>query len=888
MLLIAAVICTKTIVGEATGRAGECDAHICRIAPNGDIYIAGSFAGTVDADPGTGVYNLTSKGDKDIFLARYTANGNFIWAISAGGPGTDVVQNLAVDKNNDPVIVGQITGQNIDFDPSPAFKYLHAKGPVDGFVAKYTAAGSYVWGAAIGGKSPHDNTLSVATDAAANIYIGGDFHEDMDVDPAYPAQYMLHSITGTAYLVKYTASGQFAWGFNFGAGGLAGVDNTIWSINASVPGHVYIAGCFEGTNIDFDPSPSASYNLSAMGIYDAFVAKYTDAGTFEAAAAIRGTRVEQAFDLTLDNSGDIYLTGYTESPELDFDNVIVKAPATGDKSDIFLAKYSSNCQYEWAHIFGGQGTDVGWGVAVNKDKLYCTGYFIDTMDADPSAGVEMLYGRGKNDIYIAKYELNGDFICAFNIGSSGTDVGRKLVFDKSGNLVVSGLFSGKGVDFDPLGSTAVLDAQDMDGFFAKYDWTNTYTPPDGYLTGDTVCSGRQAYLRFTATAGNGPFTIIYSDGQHDYVVQDVTPGQRIPMAESPLVTTVYRLKRIKGSGLCAPYAEPNTPVTILVYPSPLADAGPDTNVCPGSVIPLHGSGAGTYEWYPKEGISNPYIASPMLLVNESTVRHIIVTNGYGCRDTNAVTVEIIPADFKTDPLRNLCIGDTLRLKASGGDTYSWSGENSISNDTAAAPLVWPLYDATYSVLVRDTVCGRSATLKVQVDVHPLPGIKIVEAKDIDCGLKAGTLVATGGVQYSWTPAATLNNARVPNPVATPDENTWYVVTGTDANGCSNKDSALIKVFAGNGRLFTPTAFTPNRDGKNDLFHVIIPGDVSKYELSVFNRFGQMMFHTTDYKAGWDGRFHNTDQPLGTYYYYYKAHSSVCNEVFGKGDVELVR
>lgn len=866
---------------------GEADVHVCRIAPNDNIYIAGSYTATLDIDPGAGAYNISSKGGKDIFLACYTPNGNLIWGISAGGPGNDLAENLAVDANNDPVIVGQITSQNIDFDPSPTYKYLHAKGGADGFLAKYTANGNYVWGTTFGGNSAHDNTLSVATDADLNIYVGGDFHEDMDIDPAPLSKNIVNSLTGTAYLVKYTPSGQLVWGFNFGAGGLAGIDNAVWAIASGNDGYIYIAGCFEGKNIDFDPSNSTA-NLSAAGGYDGFVAKYTEGGQYQFAAAISGVKVEQAFDIALDAAKDIYITGYTESSSVSFGNVVKPSTNANDKADVFLAKYSNAGLFQWGHIFGGNGTDVGWGIAVNKDKLYCTGYFRETMDADPGGGVENLSGNGQNELYLSKFELNGDFFCAFSIGGKQQDIGRKITFDKQDNLLMSGLFAGGDVDFDPFVSEYKLSAQGMDGFFVLYDWTNVYTPPAGYITGDTICSGRPAFIAFTATAGNAPFTISYTDGTNTYTENNLHSGVPFPVAKSPEKTTVYKLTKIKGAGLCSPIVAPNTPFTVLVYPSPWADAGADTNVCPGAVIQLHGSGNGTYEWYPAEGISEPSIADPLLFVGASTIRRIIVTNGYGCKDTNAVTIDIIPFDVKADSKKDLCIGDTLQLIASGADVYHWRNANDISDSLIGSPFVWPRHNQTYTVLVQDTVCNRQAELAVNVAVHSLPDIRIVTAKDIDCGLQAAKLAAIGGEKYNWWPPESLDNATSPQPVAMPVANTRYIVTGTDHNGCMNKDSADIEVFAGNGRLFTPNAFTPNNDGKNDCYRIKIPGDVTSFELSVYNRFGQMVFYTNDYDGCWDGSFKGVSQPLGTYYYYYKAHSTVCEDVFGKGDVLLVR
>jgi gliding motility-associated-like protein len=98
----------------------------------------------------------------------------------------------------------------------------------------------------------------------------------------------------------------------------------------------------------------------------------------------------------------------------------------------------------------------------------------------------------------------------------------------------------------------------------------------------------------------------------------------------------------------------------------------------------------------------------------------------------------------------------------------------------------------------------------------------------------------------------------------------------------------LSVFDGEGRLYIPDAFTPNGDGVNDCYRVFVPGDVTEFQFSVYNRFGERVFHATDRSHCWDGTYKGEPAELSTYFYYYEATSSVCGKVFRKGDMHLIR
>src|SRR5690606_8426068 len=122
---------------------------------------------------------------------------------------------------------------------------------------------------------------------------------------------------------------------------------------------------------------------------------------------------------------------------------------------------------------------------------------------------------GNTDIFLANYATqDGDLQCSFSIGSSAADEGMGITADDSGYVYATGGFSGTGTDFHPGGGTlTATSAGGTDAYLVKYDWGGSSA---GYLVGDTICNGEQAYLTYIDTSGSTTVSIIYSDGTSNY------------------------------------------------------------------------------------------------------------------------------------------------------------------------------------------------------------------------------------------------------------------------------------------------------------------------------------------------------------------------------------
>ena len=149
------------------------------------------------------------------------------------------------------------------------------------------------------------------------------------------------------------------------------------------------------------------------------------------------------------------------------------------------------------------------------------------------------------------------------------------------------------------------------------------------------------------------------------------------------------------------------------------------------------------------------------------------------------------------------------------------------------------------------------------------------------------MLASGGSNYVWSPAAPLNNPFIANPLATLSHDTYFTVLVTDAIGCQASDYVFVKVYEG-PTYYLPNAFTPDGNGVNDIFRPVPVGIRSTDYFRVFNRFGQQMFETRQWMQGWDGTLKGKPAAAGTYVWAIKGIDKNGAVIEMKGTVILIR
>jgi gliding motility-associated-like protein len=233
-----------------------------------------------------------------------------------------------------------------------------------------------------------------------------------------------------------------------------------------------------------------------------------------------------------------------------------------------------------------------------------------------------------------------------------------------------------------------------------------------------------------------------------------------------------------------------------------------------------------------------------------------------------------------------CLFDSVTIEASGGRWYKWS--NGLLDSTITLKLVG---DTTLNVIISDTICGiKSDTFPVSIKAISKPDVAIISDAEQVYRNQSFNLVYNGSKNDNVNWQIGLNtpitkNAHRINVRFNDTGDVLVKVFATNALGCS--DSAYKRIEVIGDRLFFPTAFSPNRDGLNDIF---LPSgmDVSKYKLTLFNGWGQVIFVSNNPTSGWDGTFEGAAAPTGTYIYQCDVVSNSGKKYAYNGTVTLIR
>jgi hypothetical protein len=228
----------------------------------GNLYMTGSFVGSIDFNPGHGVNTITSSGSDDIFLVKLTPGKQLLWAKKQGGSGWECAGNIAVDTSGNIYNTGRFMG-TADLDPGPGVYNVTAVGTEDFFVSQLDASGNFVWAGQIG--SSGLDCGSVQLDPSGNIFLSGQFAGAADLDPG-PGTYNVNSGSETGvFMTELSPSGNFIC-----AGAIKGTGDVEGVMKLS-GGDLIIGGGFENT-ADFNPG-SGMDSLSSAGQLDIFLGK---------------------------------------------------------------------------------------------------------------------------------------------------------------------------------------------------------------------------------------------------------------------------------------------------------------------------------------------------------------------------------------------------------------------------------------------------------------------------------------------------------------------------------------------------------------------------------------------------------------------------------------
>lgn len=431
--------------------------------PFGNVYNGGYFEGTIDLDPGSGTFNVSSNGSNDTFITKLDPNGNLLWAKSIGGISHDYLSSISIDNLGNIYLTGGFQ-DTVDFDPGSTNFYITSNGELDVFILKLSPEGNFIWAKTMG-SILGDGGGEVFINEDNELYITGHFSDTIDFDPGTDIFTMTSNGEWDFFVLKLDSNGDFLWVKTIGGEAL---DSSV-SISRDNSGNILIAGYFSEV-VDFDPGAGTSI-LTAIDGVSFFALKLDSEGEFMWARSFGSSPVVGLIkSLSCDLLDNVYITGGFRGT-VDFDPGVgvfdLTAPAGGFVSG-FVQKLDSEGVFQWAFKFGDNYFNQGWSITTDvENNIFLTGKFWGTVDFDPGVGTANLVSNGDKDVFIAKYNSQGNYIWAKPIGGLNRDVGTSIYTDGQGELFLTGTFR-ETADLNPgSGVTNVTSIGNADVFIMK-------------------------------------------------------------------------------------------------------------------------------------------------------------------------------------------------------------------------------------------------------------------------------------------------------------------------------------------------------------------------------------------------------------------------------------
>jgi hypothetical protein len=408
----------------------------------GNSYVTGWFQNNATF----GSFTLTSPGGYDIFIAKYDNTGQALWAVRAGGTGTDIGYGIDLDANGYLYVAGTFAG-------SATFGSINItslNSTPDIFVARYDTSGNVLWVQQAGSSSDDQAQAIVVDKINSKIYVTGYFKGSA----AFGSLAINSAGQSDVFVAKYdtiaSVNGTPLW---VHAGGGSGYDIS-YGACTDATGNVYITGDFTGSAL-FDGMPATS-----AGNDDVFVTKYNQLGIVQWVHRDGGTLLDRGIAIASSGSAIYYTGWFNGTASFGTTNLI-----SSGNDEIFIAKLDTSGNHQWAKKAGGSGYDQGYGICTDAaGNVYSTGAF----DSVATFGTTVLTSNGSWDVFVAKYDAAGNFGWALSGGGTASntferDIGYSIRMDGAQNLYATGVIRNTAT----FGSSVITSYGIQDVFAAK-------------------------------------------------------------------------------------------------------------------------------------------------------------------------------------------------------------------------------------------------------------------------------------------------------------------------------------------------------------------------------------------------------------------------------------
>jgi len=434
------------------------------------VVITGDFAGSATFGGGEpNEVTLDSAGQIDIFVARYNPDGTLAWARSAGGPGYDEGVAVTVLSDNSVVVTGEFQDTAIFGLGDPMEASLVSKGGYDIFVARYLPNGTISW-ARSGGGAAWDGGYGIDVLSDDSVVITGYFGGSAVFGDSEPNETTLISEgEDDIFIARFGFDGSLMWAKSQGGT----YYDSGYGISALPDDSTVAIGYFMNTATFGQGDPNQT-ELVAVGEEDLYIAHYNPDGSIDWAKPAGGTGSEGCFGIAPLDDNSVVVTGMFGGTATfgEGEPGEVTLTATGN-NEMFIAHYNPDGTLAWAKRAGGSGSDRGEGVAVLSDSTtVVTGVYTDSATFGEGEQNEVTLTTtlsSMNEIFNARYDLNGMLLWAKSEGGNDDDEGNGIVSLSDDSFVITGYFN-DGATFGAGESEqlTIIGAGESDAFVARF------------------------------------------------------------------------------------------------------------------------------------------------------------------------------------------------------------------------------------------------------------------------------------------------------------------------------------------------------------------------------------------------------------------------------------
>ncbi|MEI6729282.1 MAG: CUB domain-containing protein, partial [bacterium] len=513
-------------------------------------YISGEFSGTITL----GSTTLTSSGNQDIYVAKIDSNGNYIWAVQAGGSSNDGFhrrQSMATDNADGTILISGYYSGTATFGNTT----LTGGSGANVFIAKLNkTTGNFIWVKSAGGNTsilfanggfPVQYGSAMDVDSSGNIYLTGRITGS---NPAFDGVNLTlnNSINGDLFVAKLNSSGVVQWVKNYGDTGSNSIIFTFpTGVKVDASGNVYVVTGYH-TSINIGGTNLVANTAATVGVG---VFKLNNSGNNLWAQSVGSTSpIVGSFDLpyglALDSNQNIYITGYFGAPTASFGSLNVTGSPTG--TSVFTAKLNGSGAFQWVKTLSTpQDFTTARDIFIDSnDKIWIAGAYDDVL----SDGSKTISGNSTN-AFFAQYDTSGNLVQLQGIGGTGgqlaiNGVGGnqvRAIYEYNGKLYIAGEY----FDTIGIGGKTITSAGNQDGFYTTWVIDKTSVKIDGTEVIANYISPTQ--LTFTTPAKTKGFKDVvvtnsggYSfnlTGGYEYQAPQIQNSNISSMVCSPSPTT---------------------------------------------------------------------------------------------------------------------------------------------------------------------------------------------------------------------------------------------------------------------------------------------------------------------------------------------------------------